>query len=216
MQNLYAFGPLLSGDRWAASGDLKLSSRQHDMECLISMKADRVIPSIKVRAAKLEDTESIASVLNESFAEFESLYTPEAFAATTPTSDEICARWSEGPIWVVFSHSDVVGTISAVVEKDSLYVRSMAVLPSARAQNIGHLLLKEVEAYAIAHNCKRMFLSTTPFLTRAIKLYERCGFQRSCDGPNELFGTPLFTMEKRLISSGLNQGFPNKSLEPDG
>lgn len=67
------------------------------------MKADRVIPSIKIRAAKLEDTESIASVLYESFAEFESIYTPEDFAATAPASEQIRARWTEGPVWVVVS-----------------------------------------------------------------------------------------------------------------
>jgi ribosomal protein S18 acetylase RimI-like enzyme len=179
------------------------------------IKADRVIPKIKIRIAKLEDIESIASVLYESFAEFESIYTPEAFAATTPTSKQLRARWNEGPVWVVISNSDVVGTISAVIENDSLYLRSMAVVPAARAQNIGRLLLKEVEIYANAHSCKRMFLSTTPFLTQAIRLYKRCGFERGSGGPDELFGTPLFTMEKRLTISGLNQTFLSKSLESD-
>ena len=143
------------------------------------------------------------------------MYTLEAFVATTPTSEQIRARWNDGPVWVVLSNTDVVGTTSAVVENDSLYLRSMAVVPAARAQNIGRLLLKEVEAYAVAHSCKRLFLSTTPFLTQAIGLYERCGFERSRDGPHKLFGTPLFTMEKRLTSSGLNQSFPDKSLESD-
>jgi short-subunit dehydrogenase len=40
-------------------------------------------------------------------------------------------------------------------------------------------------------------LSTTP-LTRAISLYEQYGFRRSDEGPNNLFGTPLFTMVKVL------------------
>jgi hypothetical protein len=43
-----------------------------------------------------------------------------------------------------------------------------------------------------------LLLSTTPFLSEAIKLYERSGFRRSTEGPRELFGTPLFTMEKQL------------------
>jgi N-acetylglutamate synthase-like GNAT family acetyltransferase len=179
------------------------------------MKSDRVIPRIKIRVAKLEDIESIASVLYESFAEFEPVYTPEAFAATTPTSERLRVRWNEGPVWLAVSNNNAVGTISAVVENDSLYLRSMAVVPAARTQNIGHLFLKEVEVYAIAHSCKRMFLSTTPFLTQAIRLYERYGFARSSDGPDELFGTLLFTMEKRLTSSGLNQTFPNNATGAD-
>jgi len=49
--------------------------------------------------------------------------------------------------------------------------------------------------------CKRLYLSTTPFLHSAIRLYERCGFRRTDEGPHDLFGTPLFTMEKG-VSAG--------------
>lgn len=41
-------------------------------------------------------------------------------------------------------------------------------------------------------------LSTTPFLARAIRLYEQSGFQPTTEGPSDLFGTPLFTMVKTL------------------
>ena len=74
----------------------------------------------------------------------------------------------------------------------------MAVLPAARGQRVGELLLKQVEDFAIAHGCRRLFLSTTPFLSRAIRLYERFGFRRTEEGPGDLFGTPLYTMEKML------------------
>jgi ribosomal protein S18 acetylase RimI-like enzyme len=74
----------------------------------------------------------------------------------------------------------------------------MAVLPRARGKKIGWSLLKAVEHFARRQNCRRMFLSTTPFLHRAIRLYERFGFRRGAEGPHELFGTPLFTMVKRL------------------
>ena len=49
-----------------------------------------------------------------------------------------------------------------------------------------------------AQGFQRMFLSTTPFLLAAVRLYEQFGFQPTDAGPRELFGTPLFTMEKRL------------------
>lgn len=191
------WGLISTVERFSAIS-IHLSGRTRFIECLVAMKADQVIPNIQIRAAAQEDIESIASVLYESFAEFEPAYTPEAFVATTPTNDQIRARWSEGPVWVAVSNSTVVGTVSAVVKNDSLYVRSMAVLPAARGQNIGLLLLKEVEAYALEHSYKGMFLSTTPFLTQAIKLYERCGFRRTSNGPYEISGTPLFTMEKIL------------------
>jgi hypothetical protein len=43
-----------------------------------------------------------------------------------------------------------------------------------------------------------MALGTTPFLSRAIRLYENLGFKRSDDGPLDLYGTPLFSMIKSL------------------
>ena len=94
----------------------------------------------------------------------------------------------------------MVGTASAVLKGDSLYIRGMAVLPLARGRRVGELLLDRIESYGIENNCRRLFLSTTPFLDRAIRLYELFGFVRTNEGPHSLFGTPLFTMEK-LISS---------------
>jgi predicted N-acetyltransferase YhbS len=110
---------------------------------------------------------------------------------------------AEGPTWVALwsnaGVSNVVGTAS-VVEKDErvLYVRGMAVLPSARGRGVGELLLREIQMFASRNGCTRLLLSTTPFLTGAIRLYERFGFRRTHDGSNDLFGTPLFRMAKAL------------------
>jgi len=144
------------------------------------------------------DASSIASVLHESFTEYKSLYTQEGFAATTPVSARIQDRIEEGPIWVVLDNDAIVGTVSVVPKGESLYVRGMAIVPAARGRRIGELLLMQVEGYASERGFKRLLLSTTPFLERAIQLYERYGFKRSSEGPDELFGTPLFTLEKIL------------------
>ena len=104
----------------------------------------------------------------------------------------------EGPIWIALRDNTVVGTGSVVLRGEELYIRGMAVLPSARGLRLGELLLKQAEDFASAHNSKRLILSTTPFLLRAIRLYERAGFKRTGEGPHDLFGTPLFTMVKDL------------------
>ena len=146
----------------------------------------------------MADAPQVASLLLESFIEYRDLYTPEGFAATTPTSEEVLTRMKEGPVWVALLDGSVVGTVAAVDRGEDLYVRGMAVLPRARGQRIGELLLREIKDYAAARGYRRLTLSTTPFLHRAIRLYERFGFRRSEEGPSTLKGTPLFTMVKSL------------------
>src|SRR5207249_3479176 len=123
------------------------------------------------------------AVLHEAFVEFEALYTPAAFAATTLTTELIEKRWGEGPVWVALRTGDVVGTVAVVDRGETLYIRSMGVLPSARGQAVGTRLLEHVEAFARTRGSRRMVLSTTPFLLRAIQRYERYGFVRTSEGP---------------------------------
>ena len=151
-----------------------------------------------VRPATVEDIELIASVLRQAFSEYEALYTPAAFTATTPTTEQLLKRWSEGPVWVALHGGHIVGTIAAVPKGEALYVRSMAIVPHARGQGLGKMLLQQVEHLARAEGHHRLFISTTPFLRAAVQLYEQLGFQRTGAGPHALHGTPLFTMEKVL------------------
>ncbi len=153
---------------------------------------------ISVRRATRSEADAVASVLSESFSEYRPLYTPEGYAATTPPAGQIRARWDEGPVWVAVSGGAVVGTVSAVPRGHECYVRSMAVTPAARGRRAGASLLRHVEEYARGSGCRRLTLTTTPFLLRAIRLYEGAGFRRSGRGPLDLFGTPLFEMVKEL------------------
>jgi GNAT superfamily N-acetyltransferase len=152
--------------------------------------------SLQIRQATPEDAAAVADVLHLSFIEFRPLYTPEGFAATTPNAEQILTRLQEGPCWVALQGNYVLGTVAAIMKGESLYIRGMAVVPVARGLGAGKRLLETVERYASVAACNRMFLSTTPFLSAAIHLYERFGFQRTSEGPCDLFGTPLFTMEK--------------------
>ena len=158
--------------------------------------------SIEIRVAEVADTAAIASLLAASFADYFALYTPAGYAATAITAHEIASRMKEGPVWVALGDGLIVGTVSVVAQGESLYIRGMAVLPSARGTGIGVALLRQVEQFAANGSFKRLYLSTTPFLDRAIRLYEHFGFRRITAGPHDLFGTPLFTMEKVLNKQG--------------
>ena len=150
----------------------------------------------QIREATEADAARISEVLRLAFAEFEALYTPPGFAATTPGPEMVLARMTEGPVWIAVRCGAVIGTVSAVLKADGCYIRGMAVLPQSRVQGIGRRLLEVVEDFAMEHARDRLHLSTTPFLDCAIHLYSSFGFQRDSDG--DLFGTPLFTMTKAL------------------
>jgi ribosomal protein S18 acetylase RimI-like enzyme len=150
---------------------------------------------IAVRRAIEQDVTEIASVLHAAFIEHVDAFTPAAFAATTPTPEQLQRRLNEGPVWVALYNSATVGTVAAVPNGAGLYIRSMAVLPIARGRGIGGLLLQHTERFAAAQGYSYVMLTTTSFLTSAIRLYEGFGFQRS-DATKDFFGTALFTMVK--------------------
>jgi len=158
------------------------------------------VPSkISLRRARPGDELAISTVLLEAFREYKPQYTELGFVATTPAPAEVLRRMEEGPVWVALIESDVVATVSAVLRDGGvLYIRGMAVLPQARGKRIGKLMFELIEAFAKEHDCERLVLSTTPFLDRAIRLYETLGFVRTDGGPHDLHGTSLFTMEKPL------------------
>ena len=154
---------------------------------------------VQLRRARAGDEISISNVLREAFLEYLPQYTPAGFAATTPSPSEVLRRMEEGPVWLAMIEPDIVGTVSAVLRgKHGLYIRGMAVLPQARGQQIGNLLFELIEEFAKEHGCTKLVLSTTPFLDRAIRLYESLGFARTGEGPHDLHGTPLLTMEKAV------------------
>ena len=154
---------------------------------------------LEIRKARPGDAESISSVLLASFLELKPLYSEEGFAVTTPDKERVLLRMAEGPVWVAVLDGQTVGTASVVHRQEGLYIRGMAVLEKARGHQIGWRLLELIENYALENGFDRMFLSTTPFLDRAIKLYKHFGFRRIKRGPHDLHGTPLFSMEKIII-----------------
>lgn len=152
-----------------------------------------------IRRATALDAEALAHLLRDSFREVEPLYTRAGYAATTPDASAVRERLKEGPTWVAEEAGFPVGTVSAVLRDLDVHIRSMAVLPSARGRRLGRALFAEAFNLAVERRARRISLSTTPFLYSAIRLYESLGFRRTGEPPDDLFGTPLFTMAKPLL-----------------
>ncbi len=154
---------------------------------------------VQIRIASPTCADAIADTLRAAFAEFESFYTPEAFAATVLPPEKIRERFDEsGAIWTALKDGEFVGTVSAVPREGRLYIRSMAVVPSAQGLGIGRRLLETVENFAVENRFKNLFLYTVPFLDGAIRLYEQSGFKRGEPETEGFFGTSWFEMTKEL------------------
>ena len=154
---------------------------------------------MQIRRATEKDADAVARVLRDAFAEFERLYTHAGYAATTPDAAHVRERLAEGPTWLAEDGGAIVGTLSAVAHEDGVYVRSMAVTPAARGKRFALQLMRQLELFAVSQKAARLYLSTTPFLFSAIRLYESLGFRRTGEPPHDLFGTPLVTMAKRML-----------------
>jgi len=177
-----------------------LTNRVHPCAAPIAMQRIRaefyrlaLEDAIEIRVATEADAQAITGVLRAAFADFVPQYTAAAMDATVLDAARIAGRMREGPVWVAVHRGAVVGTAAAVERERGVYIRGMAVLPSARGRHLGERLLRTIER---TFRGRHLFLSTTPYLHRAIALYERFGFCRTDAGPHDLFGTPLFTMEK--------------------
>jgi GNAT superfamily N-acetyltransferase len=153
---------------------------------------------IQIRQANPSDATAVAKILYDSFAEFKPLYTCGGFDATTPPAEQVLVRMEEGPVWLALRGSEALGTVAAVAQGESVYMRGMAVLPVARGLGVGARLFETVEHWAEKQGACRVYLTTTPFLHAAIRMYQKHGFKRMPTGPQDLFGTPLFAMEKKI------------------
>src|SRR5215510_7203943 len=92
---------------------------------------------MQIRMATPDDAYAVASTLQKAFLEFEPLYTPEAFATTISSPDQIRLRLNEGPIWVAIQDDMVVGTVSGAPKGDAIYIRGMGVDPAKRGSGVG-------------------------------------------------------------------------------
>lgn len=182
----------MAGDGWRTAGWRLTGAEQRT----VAENMEALQSQVQYRRAGADDAPVIARVLYESFVEYKALYTAAGFAATTPDAAQILVRMEEGPVWIALRGIEVIGTVAAVAKGQSLSIRGMAVLPANRASGAGSGLLMQAEEWARQRHFKRIFLSTTPFLSSAIRLYEKFGFETTDAEPRDLFGTPLLTMEK--------------------
>lgn len=153
---------------------------------------------LEIRRARVSDAIQMGECLAAAFAPFRHLYTPDAFADTVPAANAIRDRIGCMTVWVAVAGAGlVVGTLAAACHGQEGHLRGMAVRPEWQGQGIARGLLMAAELHLMELGCSRITLDTTDPLTKAICLYESCGFVRS-GRVEDYFGMPLYEFVKQL------------------
>ena len=151
---------------------------------------------IIIRLADFSDATEIADLLEDSFSEYKNLYTKKAFTETILGVYKIKERVYNKRTWIVSIDGAISGTISLIPANGTLYIKSVAVAPEARRRGLGILMMKHAEHEAGRMRLRYLELTTTHFLSAAIRLYQNLGFEQR--GQKDLYGTPLIRMLKDL------------------
>lgn len=151
----------------------------------------------ELRKAAMDDVEAVVDCLRGAFEEYESAYTPGAFADTVPDANGIRRRLKEMCLLVAVSANRIVGTVGYTVNGTEGHLRGMAVFPEWRGRGAASALLRSVENELRASGCTVVRLDTTEPLERAIRFYEKNGFVSSGKVSN-FFGMPLHEYSKLL------------------
>lgn len=157
---------------------------------------NKEISNAVIRLATFNDARAIAALLKDSFAKYEHQYTERAYTETTLGVYKIKERIYNKRTWVVLLHNVLSGTISLIPADYTLYIKSVAVAPTAQGKGLGKQMMKLAEQEALKRGLRYLELTTTHFLIEAISLYERFGFEKR--GQKDLYGTPLIRMIKDL------------------
>lgn len=154
---------------------------------------------ISVRKADAADADAILDCLQEAFAPYRSLYTPGAYSDTVSGPEDLRKRLETMCVFVATSPSgEVVGTVACyIIGPDEGHVRGMAVRPAWHGVDVAGKLIRSVETELRERGCTRISLDAVLPLQRAMRFYEKQGFQRS-GRSTDFFGMEMVEYVKEL------------------
>lgn len=137
---------------------------------------------IALRRITLDDNAAVARVIREVSAEY-GLTADKGYTVADPNLDELYQVYSQAghAYWVVEMDGEVVGGGGVAPltcsEPEICELQKMYFLPMVRGKGLAKRLALQAMDFAREEGFKRCYLETTAFLTEAIALYERLGFE---------------------------------------
>ena len=167
----------------------------------MSRPQEKKVSRLEIRLAGPGDEETVSRLLLDAFEPYRNDYTPGGFADTTPTAEVVRERFEVGRVWLAFYGDKAVGTVTAFPDDRGygVYIRSMAVTPSAQGRGVGQALLDALEQDARMRGEPALRLYTTFVLPAAQPMYEKNGFVVTREtAPEEWHDMGGVEMEKLL------------------
>ncbi len=139
---------------------------------------------MKIRTAKKNEISWVKELIESVYLDFKTFLTDQVWDDwMKDISIMLEENWDK--TLIAEEHGDVFGTIQLVPSKEprfpkrSANLRMLAVRKDMRNKGVGKMLTKECIKIAKAKGFRSIFLHTNNFMTAAIVLYERVGFQRA-------------------------------------
>jgi len=139
-----------------------------------------------IRAILPADDAAIAKIIRDVLSEFGANKPGTAYYdSTTDSLSELFTR--TGSIYYVAIHNNQLIGGAGIFPSDGLApdtceLVKMYLSPQARGRGLGRLLIEKALSFATQYGYRYVYLETMPELNRAMKIYEKFGFEY-LDGP---------------------------------
>jgi len=141
-------------------------------------------PTALVRPARSFEVEDISNLIKAALESFRGNVQPHVLDHYIAYSCDIAARWDDGEVLVAECDSRIVGTVTYAARSlhglpaEWASFRTLAVHPSVRGRGLGWTLVTTCIARAWEEGASTVGLHTAAFMTSALAIYQRAGFER--------------------------------------
>ena len=153
---------------------------------------------IKIKKAKLEDLEAILKLQYIAFQSEAHIYNDFTIQPLTQTLDEVIAEHSKGIILKAVSNGEIIGSVRAYADGDTVFIGKLMVHPEHQGKGLGKRLLSSVE-YSLHR--KRFELFTGSKSERNLRFYEAAGYTRFKEEPDDTGVIDIY-LEKKYDVAG--------------
>jgi predicted N-acetyltransferase YhbS len=145
-------------------------------------------PTIEIRPAGAADEPALRRIIAAAFQQYDRVLPPAIFEPYLADLLGVEERLQNSEVLVAEHDGHSVGTVSlyrngADLElgwpPGSAVFRALAVEPGRRSRGAGRALVMACVERAVAVDADIVGLHTAAFMTAAVRLYERCGFERA-------------------------------------